>query len=150
MIPTPITKPVYPATVVIKTDSSNTSPMTEAGVAPSAFRIPISLVRSFTRINIILLTPTIPAIKVPIPMIQTNILMAWKIFIVRIYSVSMLKEPIALVSFGSKLCLSAIFCLTFSVIASASSVVLTIFVVTAKVCTRSAPLKIRCAVVTGM
>ena len=45
----------------------------EAGVAPNAFRIPNSRVRSFTEINIILLTPTIPAIRVPMPIIQTKI-----------------------------------------------------------------------------
>ena len=45
----------------------------ELGGAPSAFLIPISLVLSLTINIIILLIPTIPAIKVPIPIIKTNI-----------------------------------------------------------------------------
>lgn len=44
----------------------------EKGVAPKALRMPNSLVLSFTVINIILLIPTIPAIKVPIPIIHTK------------------------------------------------------------------------------
>ena len=46
--------------------------MIDAGVAPIALRIPISLVRSFTTISMMLLTPTMPANKVPIPTIQRN------------------------------------------------------------------------------
>ena len=76
MSPVPKTKPMYPAMVVIMIDSSKIKPITDDGLAPIAFRIPISLVRSFTTISMMLLTPTIPAIKVPIPMIQINIFIA--------------------------------------------------------------------------
>ena len=48
--------------------------MITIGVAPSALLIPISWVLSRTVTNIILLTPTIPANKVPKPTIHINVL----------------------------------------------------------------------------
>ena len=49
---------------VIMMDSTMTSFNIEAGFAPIAFRMPNSRVRSRTVINMMLLTPTIPAIIV--------------------------------------------------------------------------------------
>ncbi len=46
--------------------------MIDQGVAPSALRIPISFVRSFTAIIMMLETPTTPASRVPTPMTQTK------------------------------------------------------------------------------
>ena len=46
-----------------------------AGGAPMALRIPISLVRSFTTMSMMLLTPITPASSVPIPTIHTRALM---------------------------------------------------------------------------
>ncbi len=45
------------------------------GVAPSALRMPISRVRSFTVMIMMLLMPTMPAISVPRPTNQMNTLM---------------------------------------------------------------------------
>ena len=55
----------------------------EFGVAPKAFRIPISLVLSLTVIIMILLIPTTPAIKVMMPMIQTKALIPVKMLLKR-------------------------------------------------------------------
>ena len=46
--------------------------MTDQGVAPSALRMPISFVRSFTAIIMMFETPTTPARSVPTPITQTN------------------------------------------------------------------------------
>ena len=45
------------------------------GVAPSALRMPISRVRSFTVMIMMLLMPTMPAVSVPRPTNQMNTLM---------------------------------------------------------------------------
>ena len=46
--------------------------MIDHGVAPSALRMPISLVRSLTAIIMMFETPTTPASSVPMPITQTN------------------------------------------------------------------------------
>src|SRR5213075_3532651 len=73
--PTPMTRPRYPAMPVTSVDSSSNVLMMENGVAPSALRMPISLVRSFTVMIMMLLMPTMPAINVPRPTNQMNTLM---------------------------------------------------------------------------
>src|SRR5690606_23414007 len=70
--PIPAIRPIYPAISVMVIDSCKKSLMIDLGVAPIAFLTPISLVLSFTTISMILLTPTMPAIMVPKPTIQTN------------------------------------------------------------------------------
>ena len=75
MVPTPSTRPIYPDTVVINTDSVRIRLMMDQGVAPRALRMPISLVRSFTAISMILLMPTMPAKIVPMPITQMKIRM---------------------------------------------------------------------------
>ncbi len=84
--PIPIINPMYPNTVVIMIDSKMIVLRIEAGVAPMAFRMPISRVRSFTDTSMMLLTPTIPAMRVRIPMMVTRKVMPSKIFIVSTYS----------------------------------------------------------------
>ena len=74
--------PTYPKTDVIKIDSIIMDRKICEGGAPIALRIPNSRVRSFTETNIILLTPTIPAIKVKMPIMETKIVIPPKIFIV--------------------------------------------------------------------
>ena len=59
--------------MVINIDSNKIIDTIDFGEAPKALRIPISLVRSFTIKIIILLIPTIPAIKVPKPITSTII-----------------------------------------------------------------------------
>ena len=73
---------MYPKMAVIIMDSKIMEVNMEAGGAPIALRIPISRVRSFTDTNMILLTPTIPAISVRIPTMVTNRLTPPNIFIV--------------------------------------------------------------------
>ena len=58
---------------MINTDSIKIIDCMELGRAPRAFLIPISLVLSLTIKIIILLIPTIPAIRVPNPIISTRI-----------------------------------------------------------------------------
>jgi hypothetical protein len=55
------------------TDSQTTCVITGEGVAPTARRTPISLVRSRTMTSMMLLTPMIPAASVPTPTIQTSV-----------------------------------------------------------------------------
>src|SRR6218665_256046 len=67
-----IKNPIKPAMVVIKIDSCKIILTMENGEAPSAFLIPISLVRSLTIISMMLLTPTTPAMIVQMPTHQKN------------------------------------------------------------------------------
>ena len=80
--PIPIIIPKYPKMAVIIRDSKIILDNIEEGGAPIALRIPISLVRSFTDTNIMLLTPTIPAISVSKPMIETKMVIPPNIFCV--------------------------------------------------------------------
>ena len=70
---------MYPATDVMTTDSCMIRPTMDAGVAPRALRMPISLVRSLTTIIMMLLTPTIPAMTVKMPMMAMNIVRPAKV-----------------------------------------------------------------------
>ena len=74
----PSNNPPYPASAVTTNASNITCVITLPGVAPKALRIPISLVRSFTTMSMMLLTPMIPAMMVPMPMIQMKVLIAVK------------------------------------------------------------------------
>ena len=84
----------------------------EPGVAPSALRIPISRVRSFTDMSMMLLMPTIPAIIVPIPIIQIKMRMPLNRFTNFWKRSTVLNILKALGSSGEKLCRSAIFART--------------------------------------
>ena len=53
----------------------------DKGVAPNAFLIPISFVLSLTAMSMMLLTPTMPATIVPIPIIHIKILIPVNRFI---------------------------------------------------------------------
>ena len=79
-MPIPHIIPTYPNIIVIMTASINTNEIMFALLAPMTLRTPSSRVRSFTVIIMILLTPTIPAIKVAKPIIQTKTPMAEIIF----------------------------------------------------------------------
>ena len=71
----PTTRPLYPATAVMNSDSCMIIATIEAGVAPSALRRPISRVLSFTTISMMLPTPTAPAKIVPMATSQLKNLM---------------------------------------------------------------------------
>src|SRR5262249_31156398 len=66
----PATTPFRPATSVSTTDSFITIATIDSGVAPSALRTPISLVRSLTVISMMFETPTTPASRVAPPNTQ--------------------------------------------------------------------------------
>ena len=94
---------------VIMMDSTMTSFNIEAGFAPIAFRMPNSRVRSRTVINMMLLTPTIPAIKVPIPTIQMKSKIPSVIVLNIRISLPVIHIPMAFLSVGSNMCLRAIY-----------------------------------------
>ena len=70
--PTPPAARAGPAMPVRNTASCVIIAMIDSGVAPSALRTPISLVRSLTAIIMMFDTPTTPAASVPRPMITTK------------------------------------------------------------------------------
>ncbi len=119
------------------------------GVAPIALRTPISLVRSFTAIIMMLLTPTIPAIRVPIPMTQMNTRIFPSMSMMRTYSIVLFHTLTASSSSGSKLYFLARRCLMSFAIFSLSSTVAPP-VLTQITLSLSCPLNARCAVLTGM
>ena len=86
---------------VIITDSVRIRRMIDTGLAPSALRMPNSEVRSVTVTSMMLLTPTMPASKVPRPMIQTKRLMPPKTIIMLLYCSIVLRIHRALWSSGS-------------------------------------------------
>ena len=105
-IPILTTKPKYPATVVIKADSIKIILTIERGVAPIALRIPISLVRSFTTINMILPTPKMPNKRLPMPTNQISNLIPVKSPIIDRNSSSTLLHQKPLGSSGWMVCRS--------------------------------------------
>ena len=72
---TPSTIPMYPKNVVIITLSTIISFSVDHGVAPMAFLIPNSRVRSFTVISIMFDTPTMPLSSVNSPIIHSAVWM---------------------------------------------------------------------------
>ena len=76
------------------------------GVAPTARRTPISLVRSLTMTSMMLLTPITPAASVPIPTIQTRPRIPVKRPLILLNSTSELKWPSARGSSGATRCRS--------------------------------------------
>jgi len=86
--PTPATRPRYPASVVSTSASKTICPMTVSGVAPTARRMPISLVRSRTMTSMMLLTPMTPAASVPMPTIQTSARIPVNSPVIWLYSIS--------------------------------------------------------------
>jgi len=78
---TPSTRPIHPASAVMKTASRMTWPTTLAGVAPKALRMPISRVRSFTTMSMMLLTPTMPAMSEPMPTNQRKAVIPLKMLL---------------------------------------------------------------------
>ena len=87
--------PVRPAIVVSTTDSFMIIDTTENGVAPSALRTPISLVRSLTVISMMFDTPTTPASSVAPPTTQLITTSTMKNVSSLPNSTNMLNEPIA-------------------------------------------------------
>ena len=107
-------------------DSAITNAKIEPGLAPNALRMPNSRVRSRTVISMMLLTPTIPAINVPIPIIQINKVIPFIILFHIKNSFAMFHIPIAL-SVGSNWWRRAIHSRKLSSKASFSSSVVTPF-----------------------
>ena len=104
------------------------------GLAPTARRMPISLVRSRTMISMMLVTPIAPAARVPMPTIQIRVRMPPKRPWIFPYSSSRLKCPKARVSSGATLWRSLSRARTFS---SATEAGTPSFAVTANQPTRS-------------
>jgi len=97
---TAATNPAYPATAVSTSDSCSTIPTTDAGVAPTARRRPISRVRSCTTISMMLLTPTTPAARVITPTNHTKSRIPRNSTVILRNSSSALKAPMAFSSSG--------------------------------------------------
>ena len=108
-------------------DSAITNAKIEPGLAPNALRMPNSRVRSRTVISMMLLTPTIPAINVPIPIIQINKVIPFIILFHIKNSFAMFHIPIAFLSVGSNWWRRAIHSRKLSSKASFSSSVVTPF-----------------------
>jgi hypothetical protein len=89
---------------VTKSASSRIWPITFAGVAPSALRMPISRVRSFTTISMMLPMPTMPAIRLPMPTNQMKAEMPPKMLLKVLTFSTLFSSQSARSSVGSKLC----------------------------------------------
>ena len=97
--------PAIPAIKDKTTDSAKICFLMSHGVAPSARRIPISLVRSLTTISIMLIIPITPESKINPPTTNETTFKIVNNPLILEYSAYKSKFPIARSSFGEIVCL---------------------------------------------